>query len=104
MVYNLIDNAIKYSPERLEIEVLTDKTDSNIIFSVSDHGLGINKEDQKHIFERFYRVSTGNVHDVKGFGIGLSYVHQVVMLHKGTITVDSTPGEGTTFTITLPIE
>lgn len=104
MVYNLIDNAIKYSPERLEIEVLTDKTDSNIIFSVSDHGLGINKEDQKHIFERFYRVSTGNVHDVKGFGIGLSYVHQVVMLHKGTITVDSTPGEGTTFTINLPIE
>ena len=103
MVYNLVDNAIKYSPEKLEIEVTTRLSGPNVVFSVKDHGLGISKEDQKHIFERFYRVSTGNVHDVKGFGIGLSYVHQVVTLHKGTITVDSTPGEGTTFSIALPI-
>lgn len=104
MIYNLIDNAIKYSPSQLEIAVSTRNEGPNIVLVVKDHGLGISKEDQKHIFERFYRVSTGNVHDVKGFGIGLSYVHQVVTLHKGTIAVDSTPGQGTAFTITLPRE
>lgn len=104
MIYNLIDNAIKYSPERLEIDISTKADNEKIVLAVKDHGLGISKEDQKHIFERFYRVSTGNVHDVKGFGIGLSYVQQVVLLHKGTIEVDSTPGEGTTFRISLPKE
>lgn len=104
MIYNLIDNAIKYSVNQLEINISTRIEGDNILLCVSDHGLGISKEDQKHIFEKFYRVSTGNVHNVKGFGIGLSYVHQVVALHKGTITVDSTLGEGTTFTVTLPKE
>ena len=104
MIYNLIDNAIKYSPEQLDIEIATRNDGSDIALAVSDHGLGISKEDQKHIFERFYRVSTGDIHNVKGFGIGLSYVQQVVALHKGTIAVDSTLGEGTTFTITLPKE
>ena len=104
MIYNLIDNAIKYSPERLEIDISTKADNEKIVLAVKDHGLGISKEDQKHIFERFYRVSTGNVHDVQGFGIGLSYVQQVVLLHKGTIEVDSTPGEGTTFRISLPKE
>lgn len=104
MIYNLIDNAIKYSPKCLDIEVATKTAGGNIALSVKDHGLGISKEDQKHIFERFYRVSTGDVHNVKGFGIGLSYVQQVVALHKGSISVDSTPGEGTTFTVTLPEE
>lgn len=104
MVYNLIDNAIKYSPEKIDIQISTRTEGSNTILTVTDHGLGISKEDQKHIFERFYRVSTGDVHNVKGFGIGLSYVQQVVALHKGTITVDSAVGSGTTFTITLPQE
>lgn len=104
MIYNLIDNAIKYSPTQIAIEISTVVKDSQIVLSIKDHGIGISKEDQKHIFERFYRVSTGNVHDVKGFGIGLSYVQQVVALHKGSIDVDSTPGEGTTFRITLPKE
>ena len=104
MVYNLIDNAIKYSPEKIDIQVSTRTEGSNTILSVADHGLGISQEDQKHIFERFYRVSTGNVHNVKGFGIGLNYVYQVVQLHRGTVTIDSTPGEGSTFTITLPQE
>ena len=102
MVYNLIDNAIKYSPEKVEIHVSTRTDGSNTIISVTDHGLGISKEDQKHIFERFYRVSTGNIHDVKGFGIGLNYVYQVAKLHHGSVTIDSTLGEGSTFTVTLP--
>lgn len=102
MVHNLIDNAIKYSPENPQIAIRTSSTAQSIIMKISDHGIGISKEDQKHIFEKFYRVSTGDVHNVKGFGIGLNYVFQVVKLHQGTITVESEPGEGSTFTITLP--
>jgi two-component system phosphate regulon sensor histidine kinase PhoR len=103
MIYNLIDNAVKYSPQHPDIRISTRKEGDNIILTVQDHGLGIDKENQKHIFDKFYRVNTGNVHDVKGFGLGLNYVKQVVDLHKGTIKVDSKLGEGTTFTITLPI-
>ena len=95
MVYNLIDNAIKYSTTR--------NNGDTIQMIVKDKGIGISKEDQKHIFEKFYRVSTGNVHDVKGFGIGLNYVLQVVQLHHGTVSVESRLGEGSTFTVTLPI-
>ena len=104
MVYNLIDNAIKYSPEKIDIQISTRNEGTNAILAVTDHGLGISKEDQKHIFERFYRVSTGDVHNVKGFGIGLNYVQQVAQLHHGTVTIDSTPGKGSTFTVTLPQE
>lgn len=104
MVYNLIDNAIKYSPETVDITILTRIEGDNFVLSVADHGLGISKEDQKHIFEKFYRVSTGNVHNVKGFGIGLNYVLQVVQLHKGKITVESELNKGTTFTIHIPTE
>lgn len=104
LVYNLIDNAVKYSTDNLDIQIETRIEANKIILSVADHGIGISKEDQKHIFEKFYRVSTGNIHNVKGFGIGLNYVWQVVKLHQGTINVDSTLGEGTTFTISLPKE
>jgi len=103
MVHNLIDNAIKYSVDAPQIAISTRVEGSSVVLRVSDHGIGISKDDQKHIFEKFYRVSTGNVHDVKGFGIGLNYVANVVALHHGTITVDSTLGQGSTFTITLPI-
>lgn len=102
MIYNLIDNAIKYSPNKVDISVATRNGNNKLILSISDKGLGISKEDQKHIFEKFYRVSTGDVHNVKGFGIGLNYVMQVVTLHGGKIHVDSTLGEGSTFTIELP--
>lgn len=102
MVYNLIDNAIKYSPNVVDVTVSTRRENGNMILSVSDKGKGISKENLKHIFEKFYRVPTGDVHDVKGFGIGLNYVQQVVKLHGGNIDVDSTLGEGTTFTISLP--
>lgn len=104
LVYNLIDNAIKYSPQELFLEISTHREGNNIILSVADHGLGISKEDQKHIFEKFYRVSTGDVHNVKGFGIGLNYVASVVKLHNGTINVESELGKGSKFIVTLPIE
>ena len=103
MIYNLIDNAIKYSPKEVAIKVTTRSNNNKVILSVSDKGLGISREDQKHIFEKFYRVSTGDVHNVKGFGIGLNYVMQVVNAHGGKISVDSTLGEGSTFTVELPI-
>ena len=103
LIYNLIDNGIKYSTDAPDITVSTDIVDHQLVLSVSDHGIGISKEDQKHVFEKFYRVSTGNVHNVKGFGIGLNYVAQVVKLHQGHIALDSTLGQGSTFIITLPI-
>ena len=104
MVHNLIDNAIKYSDKEPRITVSTRTEAGYAILEVADNGIGIAKEDQKHIFEKFYRVSTGNVHNVKGFGIGLNYVSQVVSLHKGKISLISEPGEGSTFTISLPLE
>ena len=103
LVYNLIDNAIKYSPNHPDVTISTRRTDEHLMLSVSDHGMGISKDDQKHIFEKFYRVSTGNVHNVKGFGIGLNYVQQVVALHNGNISVESALGEGSTFTVSLPL-
>lgn len=102
LVFNLVDNGIKYSDGKPHIELSTRNVDGGIELRVQDHGMGIAKEDQKHVFERFYRVSTGDVHDVKGFGIGLSYVAEVVRLHRGTITLESELGKGTTFIVTLP--
>lgn len=104
LIHNLVDNAIKYSDKELYISVSTREENGYAILQITDHGIGIAKEDQKHIFEKFYRVSTGNVHNVKGFGIGLNYVSQIVALHKGKIAVASTPGQGSTFTIQLPLE
>ena len=101
LIYNLVDNGIKYSPNKPHIEISTRRADGHFLISVRDHGIGIDKQDQKHVFEKFYRVSTGNVHNVKGFGIGLNYVAQVVRLHHGTITLESEPGKGTTFTVSL---
>ena len=103
LVYNLIDNGIKYSTEAPDIKVSTAIVDHQLELRVSDHGIGISKEDQKHVFEKFYRVSTGNVHNVKGFGIGLNYVAQVVKLHQGHIALESELGQGSTFIVTLPL-
>ena len=104
MIYNLIDNGIKYSTDAPDIKISTGIVNHTLEIRVSDHGIGISKDDQKHVFEKFYRVSTGNVHNVKGFGIGLSYVAQVVKLHHGHIELESELGHGSTFIITLPIE
>lgn len=103
LVYNLVDNGIKYSVSSPQICISTSRDEHHFIIRVQDHGIGISKADQKHIFEKFYRVSTGNVHNVKGFGIGLNYVAQVVRLHHGSIHLESEVGEGSTFTVSLPI-
>jgi two-component system phosphate regulon sensor histidine kinase PhoR len=101
---NLIDNATKYSPEAPHITVSTQSDDSHLFISVSDRGRGMTKEQQTKIFDPFYRVPTGNVHDVKGFGLGLSYVKKMVEAHGGTIQVESKLNEGSTFTIQLPLQ
>ncbi len=102
-ILNLLDNANKYSPDSPNIIVRTESNHTSLIISVQDHGMGMSKETQKHVFEKFYRLPTGNRHDVKGFGLGLSYVKSMVEAHQGTVSVDSTPGKGSTFTITLPL-
>jgi len=105
MVFNLMDNAVKYrNPEGpLNINVKTWNENDKLFFSIEDNGIGIKKENLKKIFEKFYRVHTGNVHDVKGFGLGLAYVKRVIDMHQGQIKVESTYGKGTKFTIQLPI-
>jgi two-component system phosphate regulon sensor histidine kinase PhoR len=102
VVFNLLDNAMKYSNGTPEITVATEFKNDNIVVSVSDNGIGIPKEHHTQIFDRFYRVPTGNVHNVKGFGLGLSYVKKIVDLHNGRIKVDSAVNKGTKFSILLP--
>lgn len=102
VIYNLIDNAIKYSPGRIEIFVNAYSHGDNIFVDIEDKGLGIAKDLQPRIFERFYRVPTGNLHDVKGFGLGLSYVKEMMNLHHGDVRVTSRAGKGSTFTLIFP--
>jgi len=102
LIHNLLDNAIKYSPETPEISVLTENAGNGVILSVEDKGIGMSKSVQSKIFERFYRQSSGNIHDVKGFGLGLNYVRAIVDAHKGEITVISELGKGSRFEIYLP--
>ncbi|MCT4560446.1 MAG: HAMP domain-containing histidine kinase [Crocinitomicaceae bacterium] len=98
---NLLDNAIKYSKDAPQIEVVVTSDKASYQISVKDHGLGIRKEHIDKIFDKLYRVPTGNVHNVKGFGLGLSYVKSIIELHKWDLTVKSAFGEGTTFTIKI---
>jgi two-component system phosphate regulon sensor histidine kinase PhoR len=102
LVNNLLDNAIKYSPESPEITVKTKNNEKGLILIVEDKGIGMTKAVQNKIFERFYRQSSGNVHNVKGFGLGLNYARAIIEAHKGNITVFSEPGEGSRFEIFLP--
>ena len=104
VIFNLMDNAVKYrKPDRpINIYIRTWNDDTSLYLSIRDTGVGIKKDNLKKVFEKFYRVHTGNVHDVKGFGLGLAYVRNIVNLHGGEIKVESEYGAGTTFTIKLP--
>ena len=105
VLFNLLDNAVKYRKpgKPVDLYLKTWNDDESLYVSIRDTGLGIKKENLKKVFEKFYRVHTGNVHDVKGFGLGLAYVKKIVDLHKGEIKVESEYGKGTKFTIKLPI-
>ncbi len=103
-LHNLVDNAIKYSGDSREITIRLETENGSIVISVEDRGIGISREEQEKIFERFHRVSTGLVHDVKGSGLGLAIVNHVVNAHGGSVTVESEVGRGSTFKIHLPAD
>ena len=103
-ISNLVDNAIKYSKEEPDVVIETVNTEREIVISIRDKGIGMNESDLRMIFNKFYRVKHGDRHDVKGFGIGLSYVKKIVELHRGSIEAKSLPGEGSVFIIHLPFK
>jgi signal transduction histidine kinase len=101
VIINLIENAIKYSPNSPHVIIATSNTAQHLEISISDRGIGIAKEYHKRIFEKYFRVPTGDRHDTKGFGLGLAYVQKIVKLHGGTIAVRSEVGHGTTFILSF---
>ena len=105
VIFNLLDNAVKYRREEepLSLFIRTRTVGDKVEISIRDNGIGIKREDLKKIFDKFYRVSTGNRHDVKGFGLGLAYVHKIITDLKGDIRVESEINQGSTFIITLPL-
>ena len=106
VVFNLMDNAVKYKrqDEPLLLNIHTWNSNDNFMLSIQDNGIGISKDNLKKIFDKFYRVQTGNIHDVKGFGLGLAYVKQIIQAHRGSIRAESEMGIGTNFIIVLPLK
>tara|TARA_B100001564_G_scaffold360075_1_gene385536 strand:+ start:3881 stop:4747 length:867 start_codon:yes stop_codon:yes gene_type:complete len=103
VIVNILDNSVKYSEGAPKIDIITENVGNNILLMVKDQGIGIGKMAQKKIFEEFYREHTGDVHNVKGHGLGLANVKRIVDNHQGIITVESEKGKGSTFTIKLPL-
>jgi len=103
VIVNILDNAIKYSEDSPKIDIHTENAGNNIILKISDQGIGMSKNVQKHIFDKFYREQKGNIHNVKGHGLGLSYVKKIVEHDHGSVYVESEKGKGSTFTIKLPL-
>ncbi|HIP35345.1 MAG TPA: HAMP domain-containing histidine kinase [Crocinitomix sp.] len=104
VIYNLLDNAIKYCKNTPQIKITTSNQKDEILITIKDNGIGISKENQKHLFDKFYRVPTGNIHDVKGFGLGLFYVKTVIKQMGGDIWVKSSLNKGSSFSFTLPLK
>lgn len=102
VIFNLLDNAIKYSKDNLEVIISTYSTRKHLVITVSDNGIGMSRDTISRIFEKFFRAHTGNVHNVKGFGLGLSYVRDIIDAHKGKIKVESAVGKGSKFTLEFP--
>jgi two-component system phosphate regulon sensor histidine kinase PhoR len=102
MLFSLLDNAFKYSDGPADILISTVNTGNNIVLSIADKGIGLDAETKQLVFERFFRAATGDLHNVKGYGIGLSYVKSVIEAHDGSVRVESKPGEGSQFILTLP--
>lgn len=103
VIVNILDNAIKYSPDAPKIEIFTENVGNNVLLQIKDYGSGMSKAAVKRVFEKFYREHTGNIHNVKGHGLGLAYVKRIVDDHQGYVTVESEKDKGSTFTIKLPL-
>lgn len=102
LINNLLSNAVKYSEKEPVINIEGYTSENNVCIKITDNGIGIKKTDQKHIFDKFYRASTGNIHKFKGLGLGLYYVKKIAEAHGGDVTVSSKPGKGSIFTVTIP--
>jgi two-component system phosphate regulon sensor histidine kinase PhoR len=104
VINNLLDNANKYTPQKPRIRVTTTNVKTGVMICIEDNGIGISKKNQKKIFDKLYRVPMGNLHDFKGFGLGLSYVKVIMEYHKGSISLESELKKGTKFDVFLPYQ
>jgi len=102
VIVNLLDNAVKYCDKLPKVEIVTYNDNTNFVVEIKDNGIGMTPIEQKKIFDKFFRASSGNIHDVKGHGLGLSYVKKIVDLHKGEIKLKSKKNFGTDFTVRIP--